>query len=481
MRLAIAFAILLLVAAILMAPASAIASPGGPDRDKHPYVGMMVVDEKREGQVTPYCHITLISSTEAVIANHCALRGEEITFTVDNPVIAPATLHTGTVRFGGFDFDDPAVDVAIVDLHTPVALPRYAQLPSGLMSYGLGDILDYVTYVGVNRATNRLQNEPAHVDFDRNLQRTTTIQGKGKNGIANISPKWLVTMNVTCFGNSGSPIFPKGTDILSGVLSWGGFRCLGGGDSVFARTDNELALGILTGTVTPPPTCEEACDTEAQQIFNDCLASGEDPAVCEEAAFLDFLPQCLEQCGPPPPPPPTCEDACGAEAQVTFDDCIASGEDPAVCNWLAIDHVLQCLDEQCGQVTCENACFTEAVQIFNDCLASGEDPAVCDVLATDHGLKCVEQCALCESACFSEWQQIYEDCVASGQDPVACDWPTSGQLVECLEGCGGLSCGGACVAEALQIFNDCLASGEDLVVCDALADDNYEQCLTSCQ
>jgi hypothetical protein len=254
---------ILIICFILVAPGILFASPGGPDRDKHPYVGMLVCDLGND-QIYPYGHITLISGTEAVIANHLAIRGEDITFTLDNPVILPANLLSGTVRIGGFDFSDFAVDIAIVDLHTPVELPRYAQLPSGPISHDPGMILDFVTYVAVNRANlmmcggipsgKYLQNEPGNVDYDRNIIRTPTVRPRKYFNLD--STKQFTTANVTCFGHSGSPILLKGTDIIAGVLSMGGYRCLGGGDSIFARTDNELALGILTGTVPlpPPPT-----------------------------------------------------------------------------------------------------------------------------------------------------------------------------------------------------------------------------------
>ena len=69
---------------ILVIPGTLFASPGGPDSDKHPYVGMLVCDLGND-QIYPYGHITLISSTEAVIANHLAIRGEDITFTFEKP------------------------------------------------------------------------------------------------------------------------------------------------------------------------------------------------------------------------------------------------------------------------------------------------------------------------------------------------------------------------------------------------------------
>jgi hypothetical protein len=256
-------AIVTILALILpLSPASA--SPGGPDQQMHPYVGVIVRD-LGNGRVDPDCHITLISSTEAVTANHCAPRGSQITFTLDNPVLVPAQLHTGTSRVGGFDYGDFDVDVAIVDLDAPVQLPRYAQVPAEPVTYNPGLTLDFVTYVGDKQSVlvshgldqgrpprdKRRQNEPAHVEYDRNVVRTTASPNSPLQ-----TDKTVVTNNPTCYGNSGSPIFPSGTDIIAAVLSSGPIFCTGGGDSYFARTDSELALGILNGTVPlpPPPT-----------------------------------------------------------------------------------------------------------------------------------------------------------------------------------------------------------------------------------
>lgn len=300
---------IIFICLLLVVPGILFASPGAPDRDQHPYVGMLVFGSG-DGQLQPYGHITLISSSEAVISNHLGARGEDITFTVDNPVILPANLHTGTVRLGGFDFDDPYVDVAIVDLHEPVELPCYAQLPSGPINHGPGVILDYVTYVGLNRAAlfggglspDTLQNEPAHVDFDRNLIRTPTV--RGRPSLIRDPTKQIATANVTCFGNSGSPIFLKGTDIIAGVLSMGGYRCLGGGDSVFTRTDSELALGILSGTVpippTPPPPISfppyiEASGTSGSTSFSATIVAGE-----EYSAVVAGLAPAIEYAGSVP-------------------------------------------------------------------------------------------------------------------------------------------------------------------------------------
>lgn len=257
-------ATLMAVSCVAVAP-GAMASPGLPDRDRHPFVGM-VVEDLGDGYVDPYCHITLISPTEAVTAHHCAPTGSEVLFTLDNPVVVPAQIHSGTVRVGGWDFENFYVDIAIVDLHEPIDLPRYAQVALEPVTYGPGTILDFVTYVGAKQSglvtpivvpgigflpkATDVQPEPAHVEFDRNLIRTTPKPGAGGYETA----ETINTTNPTCFGNSGSPIFLKGTDLMTGVLSYGTrYACVGGGNAYFARTDSELASAILDGTIVEPP------------------------------------------------------------------------------------------------------------------------------------------------------------------------------------------------------------------------------------
>jgi hypothetical protein len=258
-------AALIVALGLQLASLPAAASPGRPDRDEHPFVGMLVHDIG-EGQVFPYCHATLISETEAVTAHHCAPTGSEVLLTFDNPVVNPAQLHTGTVLLGGFDFWEYDVDIAIIELHEPVDLPRYAQLPSEPVSYRPGQIFDFVTYISAKQSglvgpppcnchparpePKYIQREPAHVEFDRNVIRTTSKQGNRRYE----TEETINMTTVTCYGSSGSPMFPRDSDVIAGVMSYGAYYCIGGGRSYFSRTDNELALGILTGTATRPPS-----------------------------------------------------------------------------------------------------------------------------------------------------------------------------------------------------------------------------------
>jgi hypothetical protein len=91
-----------------------------------------------------------------------------------------------------------------------------------------------------------IQNEPAPVEFDRNLKRISTKQGNKRYETEEI----INTTNASCYGGSGSPVFLRGTDFIAGVLSYGSFYCVGGGNTYSTRIDHDLAMGILTGTVT---------------------------------------------------------------------------------------------------------------------------------------------------------------------------------------------------------------------------------------
>ena len=62
--------------------------------------------------------------------------------------------------------------------------------------------------------------------------------------------------------------------------------------------------------------CEDACFAEADQIFQNCMLAGGTPETCgaEVQAFLDT---CMEACAPEP----TCEMLCHQQADQLFQDC----------------------------------------------------------------------------------------------------------------------------------------------------------------
>ena len=89
-------------------------------------------------------------------------------------------------------------------------------------------------------------------------------------------------------------------------------------------------------------TCEEQCEIDATNVLDDCIASGEDPVVCQlkaSAALNECLPQCVEL--PPECGPGEFQDcgvgACGGGIQVceegVFGECSSAGQaSPEICD-----------------------------------------------------------------------------------------------------------------------------------------------------
>lgn len=149
------------------------------------------------------------------------------------------------------------------------------------------------------------------------------------------------------------------------------------------------------GSCVPDPAlCEPAtCEDECFSIFDECLAAGEDPFLCEH-----FVDDCLFGCAPPPCPyvcpdgscvddpafcpALTCEDRCF----ITFDDCLASGADPLLCE----ENVEACLGG------CEPGLCTDYICPDGSCVP---DPSWCSGGPTcDSAFDVVDCFGLCVSA-----------------------------------------------------------------------------------
>lgn len=219
--------IVVLLALAVAGTALAITN-GQPDGDDHPYVGIALGPATGGGFWV--CSAAAISPTVVVTAAHC-FEGPDVWVTFDE-VPANFFQYTGTwtpdpdwcIGCGnglpGFD----SHDVAVIVLDEPVALPRYAQLPTE----GLVDTLPMKTDVDLvgygiqfdqgggprypeDGAFTRYY-APAklvaskHVHSDEYIKLTAN-PAQGKGGI--------------CFGDSGGPDLLGGTDTILAVNSYG--------------------------------------------------------------------------------------------------------------------------------------------------------------------------------------------------------------------------------------------------------------------
>jgi hypothetical protein len=201
--------------AILAASGAAQAIINGePDRNRHPYVGMMYNDEF-------LCSGTLISPTVFLTAGHCVDPDEvgdsQIYVTFEARAdFEPDDAVTGT-GYAHPRYEFPFYDVGVVVLDEPVRMERYARLPEANLVDDLekGTFLTAVGY-GV-RGFEVGDGPPRPTDFATRY--TADVRFLGTSFIigGKTAPRalWLKVRGGSmgqggegiCFGDSGGPMF----------------------------------------------------------------------------------------------------------------------------------------------------------------------------------------------------------------------------------------------------------------------------------
>jgi len=252
----------------MSAPAFAI-TDGELDGEDHPYVGLMVADDAA-GNPMWRCSGALISPTVYVTAGHCTFgaAGATIWFESDVESGIPGNGYpfAGATSYDGKPFAHPLYvdaafylyDLGVVVLDEPVILDEYASLPDvGLVdTFGKGRKRALVTAVGYGlQQTNPVVTIAERVRMRADL---FVVNTQGVAGIGNLQlPADLPPTNSmilsgdaahggTCFGDSGGPILQTGTNVITGVNSFGlNGNCAGVGGAF--RIDRQVELDWISG------------------------------------------------------------------------------------------------------------------------------------------------------------------------------------------------------------------------------------------
>ena len=136
-----------------------------------------------------------------------------------------------------------------------------------------------------------------------------------------------------------------------------------------ACPDGEAVVGfdadgkILCAPLSAPePSCEDACQEQADQVFDECVAAGTHPLKCEQIAEKE-LAICLQQCSLAP----ACEADCQKKADAVLAECTgeSKGGASAECQQIADEFLKDCL-KSCALKGMDEMEFTEAESNMND-------------------------------------------------------------------------------------------------------------------
>jgi hypothetical protein len=248
------------------APAGAIVY-GQPDGNRHPNVGMMVVDI--DGEKFGICSGTLIDADTFLTASHCTAFPEQVlgthdawvsfdsVFDPDTSKLIPGTTHTNPE----FGFSGPggfaeAHDIGVIEFDRPITNIVPAQLATaGLLDelQADGELKDS-TFTAVGYGAVRESRKMAWQSLLDNAERRFGLQT-----LKALRPFWLqLSMNQatgdagTCFGDSGGPHFLGGvTSNLLVSITVTGDRWCKATDTTY-RVDTDSARDFLEDFVSLP-------------------------------------------------------------------------------------------------------------------------------------------------------------------------------------------------------------------------------------
>jgi secreted trypsin-like serine protease len=229
-------AALVMLTAVAAAPAVAI-TDGELDGDGHPFVGLMVAQDKK-GNPLWRCSGTLLSSRLFLTAGHCTeapAAHVEIWFDADVESGIPANGYPNDGDVGGKPYTHPQYDpnafylfdLGVVVLDSAVSMSKYGKLPQL-------DVLDKlatqrgtqnVTFTSVGYGLQAAFPDAASwkdvservrmVAYTHLLQINTGFTGDFSILLSNNH-----STGGTCFGDSGGPNFIGDSNVIGGVTSY---------------------------------------------------------------------------------------------------------------------------------------------------------------------------------------------------------------------------------------------------------------------
>ncbi len=264
----------LVLSFVIALPALAITKGGTLDGEDHPYVGLMVAyhfgtsGDPTDPPAGWRCSGTLVDEDTFVTAGHCTDGADLVWVWTLTDLEDPSPGYWGypfgggavpPVYVTGTAYTYPAyksfafylADLGVVKLHDPIALDRYAQLPTPDELDTLGKGRNNAVITAVGYGLQKAVSNPSSLDRDKDgepdkwLPTPTDIAMKTRyqadlfvvntQGVAGIGhlklpADWLPTNSVilsgdakhggTCFGDSGGPGLING-DTLVAVNSFG--------------------------------------------------------------------------------------------------------------------------------------------------------------------------------------------------------------------------------------------------------------------
>jgi hypothetical protein len=247
---------------------------GQPDGEDHPYVGLLVFDEKVDGQTVLgwRCSGTLLSPTVLLTAGHCTdgASGGRVWFESDvqsniaglgYPGGGPTSVEFAEIHthpdFGTGSF--VLHDVGIVILSKPVVKPVYGVLPTvnqldGLKTKpGTKDVFFTAVGYGLQKS---FPDAASWKDQSLKIRMVATpkliqINVPGFTGDFSVLLSNNTNTGGTCFGDSGGPNFLGNSNVVAGVTSFGmNSNCAGTG-GVF-RMDRQEVQDFVNPFLAPP-------------------------------------------------------------------------------------------------------------------------------------------------------------------------------------------------------------------------------------